>query len=362
MLTCVLALGPGTPPIEAAETVGGAVIDLSRIAASEEEIEKPAARNMGQLVPVGKTVGIKLFADGVMLVALSKINTASGYVSPAETAGLKEGDMLTQIGSQQVTSADQFIETIAASGGSELSVQYVRNGKTSQARIKPAVSDTDGEFKIGAWIRDSMAGIGTVTFYDPETKAFGALGHGINDVDTLVLMPIQKGSVMSSSVESVNKGAEGKPGELKGVFDLYHDLGDLYANTNAGVFGVAYDADTWQGDAMPIASMQEVKTGPATILSNVSGESVEEYEIELVRVESMSYGSNKNMLIKVKDPRLIERTGGIVQGMSGSPILQNGKFIGAVTHVLVNDPTMGYGIFIENMLSAAYDETNMAAS
>ena len=218
------------------------------------------------------------------------------------------------------------------------------------------VLGTDGTWRLGAWIRDSMAGIGTVTFYDPATGSFGALGHGVTDTDTGLLMPLGDGSVMRASVKAVKRGSAGEPGELKGSFDLAHDLGELYANTEQGVFGSMESCSYTEGDALPVAGAGEVHAGPAAILSNVSGDRVESYAIEIVRV--LGSTGVQNLLIQVTDPALIQQTGGIVQGMSGSPILQDGKLVGAVTHVMVNEPSKGYGILIENMLEQAGNNAN----
>ena len=192
---------------------------------------------------------------------------------------------------------------------------------------------------------------GTITFYDPVTGTFGALGHGITDTDTGMLMPLGDGAVMDASVKAVKRGSVGEPGELKGNFDLTHDRGELYANTERGVFGVMESCELTQASAVPVAKPGEVHEGAAQILANVSGDGVEEYTVEIARV--LGETQVQNMLIQVTDQRLIEQTGGIVQGMSGSPILQDGKLVGAVTHVMVNDPTKGYGILIENMLAEA---------
>ena len=202
---------------------------------------------------------------------------------------------------------------------------------------------------IGAWVRDSMAGIGTMTYYDPQTGQFGALGHGITDVDTNLLMPFSNGSILPSTVKAVKRGAAGSAGELRGDFDLTVDLGDLTANTTAGVFGVLEDADYAAGDAIPVGT---AVPGKAVIRSNVEGDDTEEYEIEILKIcENASDG--RDLVLAVKDENLLAKTGGIVQGMSGSPIIQDGKLVGAVTHVLLNDPTKGYGISMETMLSAA---------
>lgn len=218
--------------------------------------------------------------------------------------------------------------------------------------VSPEQNDT-GTYCIGAWIRDSMAGIGTMTYYDPEDGSFGALGHGITDSDTGILMPFASGSLLPSAVKAVKKGASGEAGELRGDFDLTGDLGDLSANTSSGIFGTLDPGEFTErlGDAIPVASAGEVHTGPAAILANVEGDAVREYDIEILQIVEDAADS-RDLVIAVTDPELLSITGGIVQGMSGSPILQDGKFAGAVTHVLLNDPSKGYGILMETMLEA----------
>ena len=309
-----------------------------------------AAEAPKTLVPVGHTVGIKLFSEGVMVVALA--DEIAGETSPAKNCGLKKGDMIEKLNGVSINSTEHFQQCLQKSGENvELTVS--RGGKTLSLNAEPARNE-EGIYCLGAWIRDSMAGIGTVTFYDPVTGCFGALGHGITDVDTALLMPLSGGSIMDSTVKTVQRGAVGSPGELKGEFDLSHDAGELYANTDAGVFGtLAGENDDFTcRKAVPAASAKEVHVGDATILTNVFGDEVGEYEVKISRVYAGLPG-NRNFLVTVTDPALLKITGGIVQGMSGSPIIQDGKLVGAVTHVLVNDPTRGYGIFIENMLDAA---------
>ena len=306
----------------------------------------------GMVIPMGTAVGIKLFSDGVLVVGLSGVETEKGSVSPGKQSGLKAGDVITHINGSEVDTVEQVQKLLAQQGAEQLTIQAVRSDKNLQLTAL-AVENRQGVRQLGVWLRDSMAGIGTVTYYDPNSGAFGALGHGINDTDTAALMPMETGSIMPAAVSEVKKGLPGQPGELRGEFDLRRDLGTLSANTQQGVFGCA-DALELPAGARPMemAKKEEIKVGKATILSNVRGTQVEEFDVELVCVDKGSTG-NKNMLLKVTDPELLELTGGIVQGMSGSPIIQNGKLVGAVTHVLVNDPTRGYGIFIENMLDAA---------
>ena len=298
------------------------------------------------LVPVGHTVGIKLFARGVLVVKLSDGGT------PAKDCGLQTGDVIVKCGGVSVTSTEQFQTLLQENGSDATDLQIRRDGENMTLSVSPQQND-QGQYAIGAWIRDSMAGIGTMTYYDPETGAFGALGHGITDVDTAQLMPFSSGSILPSTVKAVKKGASGEAGELRGDFDLTQDLGSLSANTAAGVFGTVEEDDFAQElpQAMPVASADEVQTGPAVILSNVEGDNVEEYDIEILQIVANS-ADGRDLVISVTDPDLLAVTGGIVQGMSGSPILQNGKFVGAVTHVLLNDPTKGYGILMETMLEA----------
>ena len=301
-----------------------------------------------RLVPVGHTIGIKLFAEGVVVIGLAEVETGSGVLTPGADCGLRVGDVIEAANGKSVESSEQFAALLQCGGRVDLDVS--RDGRDLTLAAEPVLG-TDGTWRLGAWIRDSMAGIGTVTFYDPATGSFGALGHGVTDTDTGLLMPLGDGSVMRASVKAVKRGSAGDPGELKGSFDLAHDLGGLYANTERGVFGAMEDCPLTEGDSLPVAKAGEVRTGPAEILSNVSGDCVETYSIEIIRVLDSS--GVQNLLLQVTDERLIAQTGGIVQGMSGSPIIQNGRIVGAVTHVMVNEPTKGYGILIENMLAEA---------
>lgn len=307
-----------------------------------------AALPAERLVPVGHTIGIKLFAEGVVVIGLAEVETGSGVLTPGADCGLQVGDVIEAANGTEVESSEQFAALLQCGGTVKLDVS--RDGADLTLAAEPVLG-TDGTWRLGAWIRDSMAGIGTVTFYDPVTNSFGALGHGITDTDTGLLMPLGDGSVMHASVKAVKRGSAGDPGELKGNFDLSHDLGDLYANTDRGVFGALEECSWTEEDTVPVAKASEVHPGKATILSNVSGDQVEAYEIEIVQL--LDCTGTQNLLLHVTDENLIQQTGGIVQGMSGSPILQNGRIVGAVTHVMVNEPTKGYGILIENMLAAA---------
>ena len=303
-----------------------------------------------QLIPMGTAVGIKLFSDGVIVVSTSDLNTSG--TSPAKDCGLKEGDLILRINNEEIQSTEHLQSVLQETGTAPVTLT-VRRGGTTMEKKTCAVECPDGVYRLGVWIRDSMAGIGTLTFYDPETGSYGALGHGITDVDTHVLMPLSAGSIMETTVRAVKKGQRGQPGELKGDFSFRRDLGIVSANTTAGIFGTVSD-ESFAGDArpIPVAKAGEVHVGEASILCTVSGDRTESYRVEIVRV-SPNKQDMRNLLLRVTDQRLLDATGGIVQGMSGSPIIQNGKFVGAVTHVLVNDPTQGYGILMENMLKMA---------
>ncbi len=308
---------------------------------------------VGDMVyPLGRAVGIKLFADGVMVVGLSEVDTAAGSSAPAKSCGLREGDIITHINSEEVGTIEEVQSILQDLEGETMSIRARRDGEELQVTAQAVQCASDGSYKLGAWIRDSMAGIGTMTFYDPASGVFGALGHGISDVDTAQLMPLQSGSIMYATVQDVRPGEAGAPGELHGAFQASRDLGELYCNSSSGIFGTLTDTSLTAGvEAVPVAGRDEVHTGKAVIRSNIAGDEVKEYQVEITHI--YPEGSGKDMTVKVTDEALLSATGGIVQGMSGSPILQDGKLIGAVTHVLVNDPTQGYGILLEHMLDAA---------
>mgnify|MGYP002515341995 FL=1 len=302
------------------------------------------------VVPVGRAVGIKLFSDGVVVVGTSEIATGAGNVNPAKDCGLREGDIITHINSTEVDSIEEVSALLQELEDHPMSIRAIRDDKQVQLTATAALCSADGAYKLGAWIRDSMAGIGTVTFYCPDTGAFGALGHGINDVDTALLMPLDSGSILPATVAGVEKGKAGDPGQLQGVFDTDSTLGLLQANTTGGVFGVMADSGWAEGTPVETAARDQVRPGEATILCNISGDRVEEYAVRIERVFPEREDDCRDYLLKVTDPRLLEATGGIVQGMSGSPILQDGRLVGAVTHVLVDDPASGYGIWVGRML------------
>ncbi len=295
----------------------------------------------------GEIIGLRLFTDGVMIVGVDNIDTSNGTISPAENAGLQKGDVICQIDGIKIESSSKVNELISQSSGRVLKIRYIRDGTEYTTDFTPAYSVSEGKYKAGLWIRDSAAGIGTMTFYDTQTGAFAALGHAVCDIDTGEVLPLSNGDIVSAGITSCNKGTDGKAGELCGVFKS-DSIGILLQNTECGIFGILENPET-DVQMIPIATEQEIQKGAAQIVSTVDGNGAEYYDIEITKI-SADDAEHKNMVIKVTDEKLIEKTGGIVQGMSGSPIVQNGKLVGAVTHVLVNDPTKGYGIFVENMI------------
>ena len=304
-----------------------------------------------RLIAGGVPFGVKFNTDGVVIIGFCDLEGISKTQNPAYLAGLRPKDIITKVDGSEIDGAAELTAAIEKCGGRELAVTYTRSGEEHTARLTPAYSKSEGKYKTGVWVRDSAAGIGTVTYIVPNTGEFGGLGHGICDGETGELIPMERGFVTDVKINSVKKGIAGEPGEIKGYFGT-DKCGTLKSNTDCGVFGAFSKIPDGVGQAMPIGLRDEVRCGEAEILCTLDGSGRQSYKIEITSVNRSADGS-KCFVIKVPDPKLIEKTGGIVQGMSGSPIIQNGKLIGAVTHVLINDPTCGYGIFIENMLNAA---------
>ncbi|MBE7021953.1 MAG: SpoIVB peptidase [Ruminococcaceae bacterium] len=305
-----------------------------------------------RLAACGNTVGIKIFTKGLVCVGTQALNTSEGHmVDLSREHDVRIGDILLKANDIELSSTEQLGELLAQSDGAPIHFVIRREGRELTKTISPV--KTNEGYKLGLWIRDSTAGIGTLTYYDPASGSFGALGHPITDSDTGALMPVSEGSLLKAAVVDVKKGKPGDPGELKGIFKTSEaPLGMVMQNTEQGVFGVL-DAPDETVKTYPVASRNQVNEGPATIISNIHEEETAAYKIEIQKVARYQSSGLKDLVIRVTDSRLLEETGGIVQGMSGSPILQNGRIVGAVTHVFVNDPTRGYGIFIENMLAEA---------
>lgn len=301
-----------------------------------------------QVVISGNTIGAKLYTNGVLVVGMSEINGTKPY----ENSGIEEGDMIVEIDKQAITCTVDLVNKVNKSKGQNLNIKYLREGEEHFANINP-VKTNENEYKLGLWVRDAAAGVGTMTFYEPETKSFAALGHGIMDIDTNQLINISNGELVTSKIISIVKGKSGKPGEIKGTIENGLSIGSISKNTPFGIFGNINNINLLNLDTtktLEVANRDEIKKGPATILVTLEDGKTEEYAINIEKIYYNNNSNNKSMLIKVTDEKLIEKTGGIIQGMSGSPIIQNGKFIGAVTHVLVNDATEGYAVFGDLMV------------
>ena len=300
----------------------------------------PITAGAQTLIPVGKVVGLELRDGTVTVAAVDDRESAAG------NGGIQPGDVILSIDGCDITCGEDVRKALSRSKGT-VNLRLCRKGKELELTLHPEIT-TDGP-KLGVYLRQGVTGIGTVTYYDPETGRFATLGHGVNRSDGQ-LLDMTDGFCYSARVLSVKKGRSGNPGQLMGAISSPEPIGQLTANTARGVFGAN---GSWDGQALEVAASDTIKTGDATILSTVSGKEVQEYSVEILKLYPKSRQAGRNMLIRVTDPDLLAATGGIVQGMSGSPIIQDGKLVGAVTHVLVNDPTTGYGIFIENMLDAA---------
>lgn len=305
--------------------------------------------------PGGQPIGVKLNTKGVLVVALSDLDTDKGKASsPAAAAGIEIGDSIIEINNEKITNAEKISSLINSSEGKELNLTIERKGTIFNKKVKP-VKANDGKYKIGLWIRDSTAGVGTLTFYDDKTGTFAALGHPITDVDTGTILNVNSGQIVNSSIVSVRKGIRGTPGELKGIFiDEDVVLGEIMKNTECGIFGKSnLNLKNKYNKKMKLALRNEIKEGPAQILTTIDGNNPKLYNIMVEKLLPQNTPGPKSMIIKITDKELLEKTGGIVQGMSGSPIIQDNKIIGAVTHVLINKPDTGYGIYIEWMLKDA---------
>ena len=298
------------------------------------------------VVPSGEIFGLRLFTEGVLIIKTETVDTQKGSVSPCDMAGLKKGDVILKVDGKDTVSSNALSELLSKGDKTEFNVEYERNGRKHTTVLNTYYSLSQGKYKAGMWIRDSAAGIGTMTFYEPLTGAFAGLGHGVCDIDTAELLPFSDGDIVSSKINGCYKGEKGKAGELCGIFTC-ETIGKLLSNNKIGVYGVLGNVSD-KSEAMPIALSHEIKEGKAQIISTVDESGPCRYDVEISKINTSS-AENKNMVVKITDEKLIEKTGGIVQGMSGSPIIQDGKLIGAVTHVMVNDPTKGYGIFAETM-------------
>lgn len=310
------------------------------------------AASLNEVIVGGVPFGVKLYSEGLVVVGFCDVITDEGAVTPAYDAGLRVNDKITHVNDTPVKTSEELAARIDHSPN-KIKITYVRGGEVGTAILSPAVSTEDGRRRTGMWVRDTTAGIGTVTFVDPESGMFAGLGHGICDSETGELLKMERGVVVDVKISGIEKGVSGTPGELKGYFTS-DKSGVLLKNTLCGVFGMFSNIplELKSAPCLKIADRDEVKTGNASIICTVDDGEAREYTIAIKEINENSH-DNRSFLIEITDKELLEKTGGIVQGMSGSPIVQNGKLVGAVTHVLVNNPARGYGIFIDNMLDAA---------
>ncbi len=304
------------------------------------------------LIPGGSPVGVAIKTQGVVVVGVSDLG--GSVKSPARTAGLTGGDLILEVDGTPVTGA-HHLSTLIDSG--DIVVLTVdRNGDTLYLPLQPVLDTRDNAYRLGAWVRDSTAGVGTLSFYDPESGRYGALGHAVTDIDTGLVLDVQNGEIIESRITQIHKGERGAPGELIGQFGGNSKaLGTIDVNGVCGIYGDAYEAISCPlyPQGVPMMSGDEVCLGEAQILTTLDEQGIRAYDCEIMKVSRQNGQNQRNLVLKITDEELLERTGGIVQGMSGSPILQDGRLVGAVTHVFISDPTTGYGIFIENMLDAA---------
>ena len=285
----------------------------------------------------GEAVGIKLLATGALVVGIDR-----------ENIGIEVGDIILEVNNTKIESNDELIQFVRDSNGNDLNLKINRQGKEFNVTVKPNYDEVSETYKLEMWVKDSSAGVGTITFYDKKSGKFGALGHAVTETKENYILPITTGGITKTEIYSVKRGLPKSPGELKGT--LTNDtIGDIAGNTDKGVYGKVYNTNNISKESIKILPKSKIKEGKASIFCTLNDNEVKEYNIEIEKVLLTSSG-NKNMIIKITDEKLLEKTGGIIQGMSGSPIVQNGKLVGAVTHVFLNDPTKGYGVFIENMI------------
>ncbi len=350
--TAVLASAPPAGTLSAAasgdETLGNSSrpaisVDFSRLFTREALTRDNSGRI---LIPGGSAVGVAIRTAGVLIVGLGE--------GAGMQAGLRAGDVLQSVNGVPLSSADILTEAVSAAGGQPISLNVERDGRQRQLVVTPQFDEQTQSYRLGVWVRDSTAGVGTLTYYDQANNVYGALGHAITDSDTGSLLTVGQGSLLRAEIVDVRKGQRGAPGELRGSFLREQvRLGTVVKNTPYGIYGQmeAQPAPSLYPDGLPVASRSQVHTGAATIISTVNGEEAQEYAIEITQVSRQNSPAQKSLVLRVTDERLLASTGGIVQGMSGSPILQDGFIVGAVTHVFVSDPTQGYGVFIDWMLN-----------
>lgn len=307
-----------------------------------------------KVVPIGKLIGLKLYTNGVLVIGMTELKNINNEIERAyEQTEIKEGDTILEVDNVEIDSIKTLQSVINESKGNDVQIKYARDGEILSSNIKP-IQVSENEYKLGLWVRDSASGVGTISFYEPNSRRFAALGHGISDVDTGELLNIETGEIVTSNIVNITKGKKGIPGEIKGSISNGLLVGEVNENTNFGIFGdldneISLTTDKYQ-EGIEVAVRDEIQLGEATVLCTVEGNKTEEYNIEITQINYDNNTNNKSMQVKITDEELIEKTGGIICGMSGSPIIQNGKLIGVLTNVLVSDPQVGYAVFSDIMI------------
>lgn len=306
-----------------------------------------------KVIPLGTLGGLKLYTEGVLVVGMSEIKGEDNKIyKPYEEAGIEQGDSILEINNTEVNTTQELIQCVSKCKGEKIDVTYIKNGQILETQITPVKTDSN-TYKIGLWVRDAEAGVGTITFYETTSNKFGALGHGIQDIDTQNLVEIASGELVTAEVLDVEKGKKDEPGKIEGTIEESTKIGEITQNTNFGIYGTITDKsqiNLSNAQEVEVASRNEIKTGKATLICTLDNETRKEYEIEIKKIYTNNNENNKSMVVEITDQKLLEKTGGIIQGMSGSPIIQNGKLIGALTHVFVSDPTKGYALFADTMI------------
>lgn len=327
-------------------------VDVTLFGQKVKEVTIDTIENL-EVVPIGKIIGLKLYTNGVLIVGMSEIeNMENKLVSPFEGCNIQEGDTIVKVNETEIETIDNLKNVVNNSNGENVLLTLVRDGTIVTSNITPAQTESD-EYKLGLWVKDAATGVGTITYYEKNTGNFAALGHGIVDSDTDKLIDIDSGEVVTSDVMAITKADINSPGEIRGTIINQKTIGEVQKNTKFGIYGIldnlaSLNIDTTK--AMPVALRNEIKVGDAKLLCSLDGKNNQEYHIKIEKIYENNSYDNKSMLIRVTDKELIEKTGGIIRGLSGSPILQNGKFVGAVTNVLVSNPEIGYAIFGDMMI------------
>lgn len=307
-----------------------------------------------KVIPLGNLIGLKLYTDGVLVVGMSEIKGEDNKIyKPYEETGIKQGDSIIEINDVKVNTTEELIECVSKCKGEAIDITYVKDGNVLETQIKP-VKTSENTYKIGLWVRDAEAGIGTATFYDKSSNFFAALGHGIQDIDTKELVDISSGEFVTTEILNIDKGEKEKPGKIEGTIEDCRKIGEIYSNTDFGIYGNLINTNGLNISGIKeveVASRNKIQLGKATVICTLEDGKRKEYEAEIQKIYINNDENNKSMVVKITDEELLEKTGGIVQGMSGSPILQNGKLIGCLTHVFVSDPTKGYALFSDTMIN-----------